>query len=84
MASQKAKTKVVVVVVDVSIRYEGSNIVLFTLETQEAKDFVQDNVQTESWMFLGRSLVVDAHYADQLIDGMSEAGLNIACDGMEQ
>jgi hypothetical protein len=59
---------------DVSIAKEGS-IITFTLNTEAAKDWVEDNVQAESWRWMGRSLCVDYRDGAALREGMEDDGL---------
>jgi hypothetical protein len=64
-------------VADVVVRNYGS-IVLFELRSPAAREWVDENVYTEGWQWLGRSLGVDHRFAGQLTDGMIEAGLEVA------
>ena len=61
---------------DVQIRSCGS-ITQFLLKTPAAKKWVLDNVNIEPWMWMGNALNVDSHYADRLVDGMLDAGLEV-------
>jgi hypothetical protein len=51
---------------------EGS-VVLITPLTKKAQRWMRENVESESWQWLGGGLGVDSRYADQLISAMSEA-----------
>lgn len=62
--------------IDVQITNNGS-IFSFRLMTQAAKDWVEENVQTESYQFMGSTLHVEHRYARDLAAGMQEAGLEI-------
>lgn len=63
-------------VVDVFARNEGS-VVLIQPLTQAAKDWLQDNVESEPWQWLGSNLVVDHRFADGLLRGMTGDGLDV-------
>lgn len=58
---------------DVVISDQGS-IVLFRPRSQEAKDWIEENVDPEA-MWFGHALVVEHRFASYLIEGMAEAGL---------
>lgn len=60
--------------VDVAILDQGS-LVGFRPLTDAAKTFIAENVQAESWQWLGRTLMVEHRFADNLIAGMQADGL---------
>ncbi len=60
---------------DVTIQNEGS-IYLAHLNTDAAREWVNENVSDESQYF-GQALVVEPRYLDNLIAGMCEAGLTV-------
>ena len=63
---------------DVHVRNAGS-IVQFVLVTDEARAWVDENVATEGWQWLGNmTLNVDPRMAGQLAQGMQEAGFTLA------
>ena len=62
--------------VDVTVRNEGT-LFLFTPETAEAKQWIDEHVSGESQWF-GKALVVEHRFAEDLACGMLEAGLVIA------
>lgn len=68
---------------DVIVSNHGS-VVGFTLLTETARIWVDDNVETEGWQWLGRStLCVDWRFAGPLTRGMLDNGLNVeACSGL--
>jgi len=43
--------------------------------TLRAKEWIDENVQTESWQWFGHALVVEHRYAWGLAQGMKDAGL---------
>ncbi len=62
---------------DVDI-YHDSSVVLFTLNTDSAREWVEENVHLESWQWAGtKSFAVDTRFAKDLADGMVAAGLDI-------
>ena len=65
--------------IDVLVRWMvGSNIFAVRPLTDEAKKWIDDNAQVESWQWLGDALHVDKHHIDHLTEGMVEAGLVVA------
>ena len=64
--------------VDVTVVNQGS-VFAFYLNTQEAKDWVEENVQTEGYQWLGDGMfAVEWRYAAALARGMQEDGLVVA------
>ena len=61
---------------DVLIRNEGT-VWVFNPLTPAAKEWFDENVESESWQWLGTSLVVDHGFAMGLIQGIEDAGLAI-------
>ncbi len=53
--------------------WDEGTIVLITPLTKRARAWMKDNIQSESWQWLGGSLGVDHHCADDLLEGMTEA-----------
>lgn len=65
---------------DILIRDEGT-IVLFTPSSRRAQKWVKENVQTESWQWMGRSsFAVDHRFAQDLISGMEADGLTFGAN----
>jgi len=60
--------------VDVDVRADGA-IVLFTPVSDEAREWMRQNLQTEPWQWLGQSLAVERRYALPIVEGMQNAGL---------
>jgi hypothetical protein len=60
--------------VDVITDNFGS-IVGITPMTQAAREWIDENCQTEPWQWLGATLNVDTRLAGPILEGMSEAGL---------
>jgi len=63
--------------VDVLVENHGT-IFLFKPQTEAAKQWFAENVQTEGWQWLGKGLGVDHRFAENLVAGMIEAGLEVA------
>ena len=61
---------------DVLVRDEGT-IVLLQPCSEEAKGWLSENTVTESWQWWGPSLCVEHRYADDIIEAMREAGLEV-------
>ena len=61
---------------DVLVRNEGS-IVMFTPKSQEAKNWVDDNLGLESWQWLGPAFAVEWRYAPDIVNGMTGDGLEV-------
>ncbi len=60
---------------DVSVTNTGS-VMLFSLLTRKAAKWVEENVYTEGWQWMGKSaFAVDCRYAPDLASGMSGDGL---------
>lgn len=62
--------------VDVTVNDAGS-IVQFTPISNAAKAWFNDNVQSESWQWLGNALGVDHRYAEDLIGGLIAEGFEV-------
>ena len=62
---------------DVRLEDEGG-AVLFQPLTPAAHAWFKENVPTEEWQWVGGRLAVERRYADNLIDGLIEAGLTVA------
>ncbi len=60
---------------DIVVRDQGT-VVMFTPTSKVGRDWIQENVQSDDWQWMGRSLVVDHRYAQGLIDGMQRDGLS--------
>jgi len=61
---------------DMLVRNCGSIWQLFPL-SQKATDWINDNVETESWQWMGSSLAVDGRFVGPLLDGARAAGLKV-------
>ena len=59
---------------DVLAANQGT-VFLFNSLTARAQEWVDDNVVSEPWQWLGRTLVVEARYASGLAQAMQDAGL---------
>jgi len=54
---------------DFRIRNEGT-VVMFTPLTESARNFLRDNVESESWQWMGESLCVDHRMAHELLHAL--------------
>jgi len=61
---------------DVLIRNEGTAW-MFNPLTPAAKQWFDENVESEPWQWLGTSLVVDHGMAAGLVQGILDAGLHV-------
>lgn len=59
---------------DVLVRNEGTVFVFCPL-TSAAKQWVEENVQSEPWQWFGNAVVVETRYAWGLAQGMKDEGL---------
>jgi hypothetical protein len=58
------------------VRNCGSIWQFFPL-SQKASDWIDEHVETESWQWMGNSLVVDWRFGGPLLDGARAAGLKV-------
>jgi hypothetical protein len=56
---------------------DGGSIVSITPLTAQAREWMTDNVHTESWQWMGPTLAVDHRMAQDLIDGINDAGFSV-------
>ena len=61
---------------DLLVRNCGSIWQFFPL-SQKASDWIDENVETESWQWVGNSRVVDWRFGGPLLDGARAAGLKV-------
>jgi len=61
---------------DFRIENHGSIVVVQPL-TPEATAWVEENVPTEPWQWLGGGLCVEHRYAEAIVEGIGEDGLNV-------
>lgn len=59
---------------DFNANQEGSIVTIIPL-TQVAKDWLNENVDSEPWMWMGPALCVDWRYGGDILNGMECAGL---------
>jgi hypothetical protein len=59
---------------DVLVANQGS-VFVFNPLTARAKEWIEENVQSEDWQWFGTTLVVEHRYAWGLAQGMQDAGL---------
>lgn len=63
-------------VIDVEIRYAGSVTQLF-INTSDAQEWVEDNLDTEGWQWMGNALCVESRFVDAVVQGMRDDGLEV-------
>lgn len=61
---------------DVSVRNEGS-VFAFTPRTAAGRAWIDENVASAGWQWMGPALVVEARLAPELARGMQDAGLKV-------
>ena len=62
--------------IDVCVTNKGT-VFTFDLLTGAAREWVDENVETETWQWLGCTLAVDPRRAEGLTGCMIEAGLEV-------
>lgn len=62
--------------IDVEVVDHGS-IIQFQPISDAAKAWFDENVEAESWQWLGYALNVDHRYADNLINGLINEGFKV-------
>lgn len=58
-------------------RREGISLVLVTPGNSAEREWLDENVRSESWQWLGPSLAVDLRFANDLIAGAKDAGFAV-------
>jgi len=61
---------------DVTVIDHGS-VVQFGPFSDRGREWVDENVETEGWQWLGNTFSVDHRYAPQLLHGFEGAGLSV-------
>ncbi len=46
-------------------------------KTELARKWIDENVCSEPWQWLGNNLAVDHHFIENIVGGMREAGLTL-------
>lgn len=62
---------------DIIVDNHGS-IMIFQPLTAAGQEWIDENVQSEDWQWIGGGLSVEARYAGDLAQGMRESGLSVA------
>lgn len=57
--------------------YHAGSIVQIKPISQAATDWLDENVESEGWQWLGRSLSIEHRLAEPVIEGMLDAGLEM-------
>ena len=64
---------------EIDVRVSGSGTMYHvTPLTEAAKEWVNENVHLEDWQWLGNGFGVEWRYLDNLVEGMTEAGLAVS------
>ena len=63
---------------DIIIKREGYSMVLLSPQSDAAREWIDENLQTEGWQWLGGSLALDGRCAPPIVDGMLAAGLEVS------
>jgi hypothetical protein len=65
--------------VDFSVFSDGphSSIYLLTPHTPAARAWLDENVQAESYQFIGTSLAVEHRYIAEIVEGIRAAGMDV-------
>ena len=61
---------------DVKISNHGSIIMVAPI-TEAARAWVDENLVLEGWQWLGAGFACEPRYLDTLVEGMTEAGLEV-------
>ena len=65
---------------DVTIKFTpqlASTIDFFTPNSEAAAKWFDENVESDSWQWIGNSLAVEQRYAQDLAHGLLDAGLTL-------
>jgi hypothetical protein len=62
--------------IDLTVRDCGT-VIRLTPMTNYGQEWIDANVHSEPWQWLGKSLVVDWRFARSLVEGAGEAGLRV-------
>ncbi len=55
-----------------------SNLFLVYPQNEKARQWILENVQTESWQWFGGGLAVDQREIENLVEGMKDEGFTIS------
>jgi hypothetical protein len=67
--------------VDLWVRDEGT-VVAFRPVTETGRKWIDENIISEPWQWLGNTLAVDRRYADPIIQSASFEGLKVSYEGL--
>jgi hypothetical protein len=62
---------------DISVIASGYSMIVFQPLSPDGRAWLDENLQTESWQWMGSSVGVDRRYAGAIIDGMRDDGLEV-------
>lgn len=61
---------------DIFVERAGS-IVCITPITPAGREWIDENCPSEPWQWTNATLTIDRRFADEIMEGMQEAGLNL-------
>lgn len=64
---------------DITVYVDGNFAMLKAL-TEQGVSWIDDNLESESWQWLGNRLCVDHRYINAIIEGVINDGLSIVCE----
>ena len=63
---------------DFTLDYRGGDTVgRLVPETQAARDWIKDNVESEPWQWLGSALCIEHRYIDPIVEAIVADGLEV-------
>lgn len=62
---------------DIRFIYEGTVTVLVA-DTDAGREWIEDNIQYEDWQLLGGALVIQTKFAEAIMAGAADDGLDVA------
>jgi hypothetical protein len=62
---------------DVLVENHGSVCIVQPM-SEAAREWIDENVQTEGWQWIGGGLAVEPRCVENLVNGVMEAGLTVA------
>ena len=63
--------------IDIEVTNHGSVVMLRPL-TPAAEAWVSDNLELESWQWFGGAAAIEPRYADAILEGMADDGLEVS------
>lgn len=60
---------------DLSFLYQGSSVLVLTANSLAGRDWMKENVQAESWQYVGTGIAVEPRFAAGIAQGAADDGL---------